>query len=80
MHFLSIELLIYFSSKFKFIIVIFQWLVIPFAMTNDAVTDISVNYTTVWIKEVNRRHWGYYIDSYLLIILGGMGWQVCICH
>lgn len=54
----------------------FQWLSIPFAMTHDAVTDISVNYTTVWIKELEPKYSGVYIDSFLLLIFGGIGWQV----
>ncbi|XP_063424298.1 high-affinity choline transporter 1-like [Mytilus trossulus] len=52
------------------------WLTVPFAMTHDAVTDISVNYTSVWIKDLDPRYSGQYIDSFLLLILGGVGWQV----
>jgi uncharacterized lipoprotein YehR (DUF1307 family) len=32
-------------------------------MTHDAVTDISVNYTTVWVKELDPKYSGVYIDS-----------------
>ena len=45
-------------------------------MTHDAVTDISVNYTTVWVKELDPKYSGVYIDSFLLLIFGGIGWQV----
>ncbi|CAC5389089.1 SLC5A7 [Mytilus coruscus] len=53
-----------------------QWLSIPFAMTHDAVRDISVNYTTVWIKDLDPAYSGQYIDAFLLLIFGGIGWQV----
>lgn len=46
-------------------------------MTHDAVRDISTNYTTVWIKELDPAYSGVYIDSFLLLIFGGIGWQVC---
>ncbi|CAG2197318.1 CHT1 [Mytilus edulis] len=52
------------------------WLSIPFAMTHDAVTSISVNYTTVWIQELDPAYSGQYIDAFLLLIFGGIGWQV----
>ncbi|XP_052089155.1 high-affinity choline transporter 1-like isoform X1 [Mytilus californianus] len=52
------------------------WLSIPFAMTHDAVRDISVNYTTVWIKDLDPAYSGQYIDGFLLLIFGGIGWQV----
>ena len=45
-------------------------------MTHDAVRDISVNYTDVWIREIDPRQSGYYIDSFLLIMIGGVPWQV----
>lgn len=52
------------------------FLSIPFAMMHDAVTDISVNYKTVWIKEIDPTYSGVYIDSFLLLIFGGICWQV----
>ena len=31
---------------------IFQWLTVPFAITHDAVRDLSTNYSTVWYFSV----------------------------
>ncbi|KAK3602584.1 hypothetical protein CHS0354_020648 [Potamilus streckersoni] len=52
------------------------WLSIPFAMTNDAVHSISINATENWIKTLKTEDLGIYIDSYLLLIFGGIPWQV----
>ncbi|XP_056019601.1 high-affinity choline transporter 1-like isoform X2 [Ostrea edulis] len=51
------------------------WLCIPFAMTNEFVENISVNSSTEWIKEVDPVFAGVYIDSFLLLIFGGVPWQ-----
>ncbi|XP_048763869.1 high-affinity choline transporter 1-like [Ostrea edulis] len=52
------------------------WLCIPFAMTNELVENISVNSSAVWIKEVDPVYVGVYMDSFLLLIFGGLPWQV----
>lgn len=52
------------------------WLCVPFALTNDLVESISVNSSTVWIQEVDPVFVGVYIDSFLLLIFGGLPWQV----
>lgn len=54
----------------------FQWVSIPFAFTNDAVGDITVNATEKWVKTLDGNYAGVYIDSYLLLIFGGIPWQV----
>jgi high affinity choline transporter 7 len=54
----------------------FQWLTIPFAMTNPHVTDISVNASSLWIKSVDPQYSGVYIDGMLLLVFGGIPWQV----
>ncbi|XP_062567649.1 high-affinity choline transporter 1-like [Saccostrea cucullata] len=51
------------------------WLSVPFAMTNTHVTSITTNSSTVWIKDLDPKYIGYYIDSFLLIMLGGIPWQ-----
>ncbi|XP_048763871.1 high-affinity choline transporter 1-like [Ostrea edulis] len=51
------------------------WLCIPFAMTNEFVENISFN-STEWVKEVDPVFVGVYIDSFLLLIFGGVPWQV----
>lgn len=57
----------------------FQWLTIPFAMANEATTNIGFNATTKWVKDLDPKYTGSYIDSYLLLIFGGIPWQVqCI--
>eukprot|EP00105_Crassostrea_gigas_P046292 XP_019930440.1 PREDICTED: high-affinity choline transporter 1 [Crassostrea gigas] len=52
------------------------WLCIPFAMTSEFVGNISVNSTSAWIKEVESVNTGVYTDSFLLLIFGGIPWQV----
>ncbi|VDI52539.1 solute carrier family 5 (high affinity choline transporter), member 7 [Mytilus galloprovincialis] len=52
------------------------WLIIPFAISNDAVRDLSTNYTDVWVKELDPSTAGVYIDGWLQMILGAIPWQV----
>ncbi|XP_061181874.1 high-affinity choline transporter 1-like [Saccostrea echinata] len=52
------------------------WLCIPFALTSEFVENISVNSSTEWIKEVDPIYVGVYMDSFLLLIFGGLPWQV----
>ncbi|OWF52992.1 high-affinity choline transporter 1-like [Mizuhopecten yessoensis] len=59
-----------------FCIFIGLWLSIPFAMTHEAVGDITFNSTTYWVQELDPKYSGYYIDSFLLLIFGGIPWQV----
>ncbi|KAJ8318595.1 hypothetical protein KUTeg_003686 [Tegillarca granosa] len=58
-----------------FCIFIGLWLSIPFAMTNENVHPITVN-STAWIQELDPAYSGMYIDSFLLLIFGGIPWQV----
>lgn len=58
-----------------FFLVLSQWLSIPFAMTNEHVTSITTNSSAVWIKELEPKYVGYYMDSFMLLILGGIPWQ-----
>ena len=51
-----------------------QWLCIPFAWNNKAVGKVSAE-DMDWIGAVDGR-WGYYIDYSLLLIFGGIPWQV----
>lgn len=44
-------------------------------MTNEHVTSITTNSSTVWIKELEPKYVGYYMDSFMLLILGGIPWQ-----
>jgi hypothetical protein len=53
-----------------------QWISIPFAFTHKAVGDITVNATATWVKELDPVYIGLYLDSYLLLIFGGIPWQV----
>jgi high affinity choline transporter 7 len=45
-------------------------------MTNEATSSISVNATTLWVKELDPKSTGSYIDSFLLLTFGGIPWQV----
>ncbi|XP_045214983.1 high-affinity choline transporter 1-like [Mercenaria mercenaria] len=52
------------------------WVSIPFAFTHEAVGDITVNATVNWVKTIDPVYSGVYIDSYLLLMFGGIPWQV----
>ncbi|ESO84203.1 hypothetical protein LOTGIDRAFT_108245 [Lottia gigantea] len=52
------------------------WLSVPFALTHDAVESISINATSVWIEPVEASQSGIYMDSFLLLIFGGIPLQV----
>ncbi|XP_060599127.1 high-affinity choline transporter 1-like [Ruditapes philippinarum] len=53
------------------------WVSIPFAFTHAAVGDITTaNATAKWVKSVDPVYSGVYIDSYLLLMFGGIPWQV----
>ncbi|XP_064615012.1 high-affinity choline transporter 1-like [Liolophura sinensis] len=47
----------------------------PFALTNEAV-DLSKLSDGVWQGSIQTREVGVYVDSYLLLIMGGIPWQV----
>ncbi|GFU23906.1 high-affinity choline transporter 1 [Trichonephila clavipes] len=51
------------------------WLCIPFSLTNDAVGSLSLK-DTDWIGSVEPAYVGQYMDYGLLLILGGIPWQV----
>ena len=51
-----------------------QWLGIPFAMTHDSARSISEN--TDWLGELTAPYIGSFVDYYLLLIFGGIPWQV----
>lgn len=55
------------------------WLCVPFAMTHEATTSITENSTDItdgWIGQLTGDSIGLYIDLGLLIIYGGIPWQV----
>ncbi|KAK3091589.1 hypothetical protein FSP39_020993 [Pinctada imbricata] len=59
------------------------WLSVPFILTNehvgninDMAESISPNTTTDWIMTLDHQQVGYYIDSGLLLMFGGIPWQV----
>ena len=65
------------SSHSNVIVLYYKWLAIPFAMMNDAVGSIAET-SSKWLGSPIRGAWlGYYIDSALLLLLGGIPWQVC---
>nr|KAG5713911.1 hypothetical protein BaRGS_024538 [Batillaria attramentaria] len=49
------------------------WVGVPFAMTHEAATSITVS--TDWIGSVGKPYIGSFIDFYLLLIFGGIPWQ-----
>ena len=48
---------------------------IPFAMFNEHVGSLT-SQDVDWIGSVDRREIGYYIDYGLLLVFGGIPWQV----
>lgn len=52
------------------------WLCVPFSMTHDAVSSISRNNAEHWLGELTSDYAANYIDFGLLLIFGGIPWQV----
>ena len=53
-----------------------QWLSVPFAFYHPAVSSISGT-SDKWVGSLDRADIGVWIDSGLLLIFGGIPWQVC---
>ncbi|XP_053560858.1 high affinity choline transporter 1 [Bombina bombina] len=56
------------------------WISVPFAMSHPAVTDITVTavesvYKTPWLGSIQSADIWSWLDSFLLLILGGIPWQ-----
>ncbi|MCL4143438.1 UNVERIFIED_CONTAM: hypothetical protein GTU68_066654 [Idotea baltica] len=53
------------------------WLTIPFAINHDAVGSMSLN-ATDWIGSIEAGSyvWGEWTDIYILLLFGGIPWQV----
>lgn len=70
------------SLNFKIHDILFsnlQWLCIPFALTNKAagsLTDALKDPSIDWIGELKPEEYGQWIDYALLLIFGGIPWQV----
>lgn len=58
-----------------FCIFIGLWMCIPFAWSNDHVKSLS-DMEVDWIGQVEPKQQWYYIDNGLLLIFGGIPWQV----
>ncbi|GLV45387.1 Choline transporter [Carabus blaptoides fortunei] len=58
-----------------FCIFIGLWMCIPFAWTNEHVASLS-SMDVDWIGEVQSNEYFYYIDYGMLLIFGGIPWQV----
>ncbi|KAM8977432.1 high affinity choline transporter 1 [Pelodytes ibericus] len=63
-----------------FCIFIGLWISVPFALTHPAVTDITVTaikevYKEPWLGSIKTADVWSWIDSFLLLILGGIPWQ-----
>ena len=60
-------------------LIIWQVLAVPFALTNEAVTSIVETAQVEgggWKGHLQGVSWGLYIDFALLLIFGGIPWQV----
>ncbi|KAE8625412.1 hypothetical protein XENTR_v10006262 [Xenopus tropicalis] len=63
-----------------FCIFIGLWISVPFAMTHPAVTDITVTavkevYQKPWLGDIRAADAWNWLDSFLLLMLGGIPWQ-----
>lgn len=58
-----------------FCIFVGLWMCIPFAWSNEHVKSLS-SMEVDWIGEVDPKEQWYYIDYGLLLIFGGIPWQV----
>ncbi|XP_042226481.1 high-affinity choline transporter 1-like isoform X2 [Homarus americanus] len=61
-----------------FCIFIGLWVTVPFAMTHEAVSSLNPNITN-WLGSIdadNPSEWGQWIDYAILLICGGIPWQV----
>ncbi|OQV18885.1 High-affinity choline transporter 1 [Hypsibius exemplaris] len=50
------------------------WICVPFALTDDRVAPISTT-KDHWLGELEVKTIGSYIDSYMVLLLGGIPWQ-----
>ena len=53
-----------------------QWLSVPFAMTSDKVTPFY-EMEEDWIGTLDKADFGVWMDTGLLLVFGGIPWQVC---
>ncbi|XP_071529907.1 high-affinity choline transporter 1-like [Panulirus ornatus] len=60
-----------------FFIFVGLWLSVPYSMTNEAVGSLALNETN-WLGSIepSSPEWGLWIDYWLLLICGGIPWQV----
>ena len=56
-----------------------QWLAVPFAMTHEATAPITTNSSEPWLGHLEPASIGEYTDFGLLLIFGGIPWQVSDC-
>lgn len=61
-----------------FCIFIGLWMCIPFAWGNEHVKSLS-SMDVDWIGSVEPKEQWYYIDYGLLLVFGGIPWQVICC-
>ncbi|KAG8001616.1 High affinity choline transporter 1 [Nibea albiflora] len=64
-----------------FCIFVGLWISVPFALTNPAVSDITVTavkqvYQSPWRGTIPRGNTWVWIDNFCLLMLGGIPWQV----
>ncbi|KAE8299475.1 High-affinity choline transporter 1 [Larimichthys crocea] len=57
------------------------WISVPFAMSNPAVSDISVSareeiYQSPWLGTIESEDTWLWVDNFCLLMLGGIPWQV----
>jgi hypothetical protein len=72
---LDFEELTFFFSRLFYYSNNVKWVSIPFAMLNPAVKSISPS-SVDWIGYVDPQYYGQYFDYGMLLIFGGIPWQV----
>ena len=61
--------------NFTMLCIVTQWLCVPFAMTHEAVGSFSATKDR-WLGSLDLADAAMFTDIYLLLIFGGIPWQV----
>lgn len=71
-------MIVYILSKSHTIPRLLQWITIPFALVHEAVGSLRLNETD-WLGSISEDTpwvWGEWTDFAVLLIFGGIPWQV----
>ena len=74
-HTFGIKGVFFLEHPIPFFCVSLQWISIPFAMSNEAFTTLDISEND-WIGSVEKHFAGVWFDYAMLLICGGIPWQV----